>query len=218
MTKQIDSSALGSVQRALGLTGAGAPDSVLHDGDVYQVLDVGPLARRGRTQLATGGIYAAVLQNVHGGATDEQSEINPYSPGVNAVPPYPAEVGPQFDVWLLGATLTINSGAGGLTRAMLFLGLGATSIGWGVNSVPAPVAPAPQLGLCYWDALVVQGGVQTVGIQENGDPFARFGLRLPRTLDTKLLFGSTSAAAVTFDCQILLGVFPVGLGQDALSS
>ena len=58
--KKIDSQALDVLQKALGLSGPGSPITELTDGVVDQVLEVGGVIRRSRTQAGTEGIHAAV--------------------------------------------------------------------------------------------------------------------------------------------------------------
>jgi len=210
--KTVASDALGIVNRALGITGSGAPRTEFPDGILDQVLDVGPLVRRGRTQAATQGIYNAVLRTVHTDAETLSTAVAPYFPGANSRPPYPDPVPVQFDIWLLGASVRQISG-GGTISALLAVQYGAAALGWGEDDSGVAVTLNSDISLAHWDALAT---VSTEFAILNGarGPWARFGLRLPRHPDTSLVFRCTSSVTATFDCNLLLGVFPVALGQD----
>ena len=213
MSRELNSDALGIVTKALGLTGAGSQGTEFSDGVLDQVLDVSALIRRGRTQAATQGIYAPILRNIHSAANSVASLETPYSIAVGRLAPYPNPVPAQFDVWLLGATLRRISGSGTLS-AVLTLQNDPVVQGWGIDSAGAAVVVTAEQVVAFWDAIGTEGTV--FGILNQLGTYQRIGIRLPRTDSTQLTFRSTSSAAATFDCQMQLGVFPVGLGQDGL--
>lgn len=209
--KKIDSQALDILKQAFGLSGATSPVTELTDGVVDQVIDVRPIVRRSRTQAQTEGLYTGVLRNVHPGADSRTATLNPYNAGATANPPYPAPMPRGFDIWLLSAFLTQLSGSGTLSAALRVI-VPATKMG--LDTLGAPVAATMNTAL--WDSIVAEG-VATVGVKSGQtETMQKIGIRLPRSPDTQLSFGSTSGAAATFDCFVILGVFPVGLGQDAI--
>lgn len=212
--KTVSSQALGLVNRALGLTGAGAALTEFLDGQLDQTLDVAPIVRRGRTQAGTGGLYYGVFENNHAVADTQVSSIAPYRTPVGAIPPYPSPIPPDFDLWLIGAAMVRASGSGTFTGA-LFLGLGDVPQGWGIDEAGAAVVASTSFPLAFWDSVV--GQTVTFGLTEQGEPYVPIGLRMLRPPDqaNTLDFSSTSSAAAVFRLFVLLGLFPASLGQDA---
>lgn len=220
MAQKVKSDALSVVQRALGLTGTPASgDTEFLEGTLDQVIDVGPLVRRGRTLAGTGGIFRGILRNVHPGADSKSSGIAPYAAlEANVVAPFPAVVPPEFDVWLLTAGVRRFTGSGALSRCFLVM----TNVlqGFGINDSGAPVVGVNEIiPLAYWDDLQVS--TDTIGVTTSMGPLRKLGIRIPRigvlpAAPVGLSFRSTSAGAATFDCLLLMGLFPVGLGQDVL--
>jgi len=214
--KRIDSDALGVLNRALGLTGAGSGVTELADGVVDQVLTVNEIARRGRTQTDVQGIYTPTFRNEHTDAESITNPVNPYNPG-NRVPPYPRPVPAQFDIFLIGASVRIASGtASGLSVATLSLTVGTKSQGWGREDDGGLALVAQPMRLAFWDATASDG--TAFGIL-NGDrgTWQKIALRLPRGGGGSILtFRSVSSVTVSIDCQLILGVFPASLGQDVI--
>lgn len=213
--KQVDSQALAIVNRALGLFGAGAPLTEFMDGSVDQVLDIGQLVRRGRTVAKSQGIFMGLLRNIHGAADSQTSSFQPYLGGTGRIAPYPQPMPPGFDIWVLSAFVRRLSGTGTFTGA-LFIDPNTTNLGWGVDEAGQAVSAAARMPLAFWDSLATQ--LDTFAITEQGQPWFNIGQRLFRLNrdDVGLLFSSTSSAIATYDCFIMMGVFPVGLGQDVL--
>lgn len=213
--KQIDSQALAIVNRALGLFGSGASLTEFLDGSVDQTLDIGDLVRRGRTVAKSQGIFMGLLRNIHGAANTQTSTFQPYLGGTGTIAPYPEPMPPGFDIWVLAAYVRQLSGSGTFTGALM-IDPNTTNLGWGVDQAGNAVSAAARMALIFWDSLVTQ--TDTFALLEDGQPWAKIGQRLFRLNrdDVALLFSSTSSAAATFDCFVMLGVFPVGLGQDVL--
>ena len=216
MTKRIDSDALGILNRALGLTGAGSQVTELTDGVVDQFIEIGQLARRGRTQADVQGIYTPTLRNEHTDAESISNSIDPYNVGGTVVvAPYPDPVPAQFDIWLLGAsTRNVSGAAAGISNATLSIQVGTKSQGWGRVDDGTQVLVAQPIRLAYWNGWPTDGS--TFGLRgTNRGPHQRIGVRLPRGGGgTAILFRTVSTLTTTVDCQIILGVFPVALGQD----
>lgn len=214
--KTVDSDALGVVTRALGLSGRGAQITELTDGVVDQSLAVNDLVRRGRTQAGTAGMYIGILENVHTDAETLESSIEPYLTPTGAIPPYPSPMPAGFDIWLMAASVEQKSGAGTLSAA-LFVNPPDATQGWGIDdSGVAVIGAIPPGPIAFWDSVVTQ--TREFGLQESGEPWARIGLRLirPPRSNVEVRFSSTSTLTATFRCNILLGVFPIALGQDVL--
>lgn len=215
MTQQIKGDALSAVKTALGLAAGGEQFTELNDGQVDQSLDITPMIRRGRTQAATDGLYTAIMQNVHTDAESLVSVQSPYDLTAGALEPYPDPMPIQFDVWLLGAMLNRVSGSGTL-EAVVAMRFGATKMGWGIDDSGVAVAAAnPEVILALWDALVTEG--TTFGVQAGSEePYKRIGIRLPRSAGSDIVFRSTSSLTSTYNLNLLLGVFPMSLGQDGI--
>ncbi len=211
--KVVDSTALLEVNRALGLTGRGSAITEFLDGQVDQVLDIGPLVRRGRSIGDGRGIFFGVLRNTHAGADTQVSAINPYAPAAGNIHGYPDIIPVGYDVWLIGAAVDQLSGAGTL-EALLFMDPPANMQGWGIDQAGVAVVTGGEFCIARWDAVVTS--TEEVGIQADGLPWARLGIRMMRghQIDARIRFSTTSSAAAVFDCFILLAVVPIALGQD----
>lgn len=214
--KRVNSDALQEVDRALGITGqAGALETEFQDGIVDQVLDVGPLIRRGRTLGISEGIFEGTLRNVHPGAGSLTSVTNIYLvPVAPAFPPWPTPVPRGFDVWLLNAVVRQVSGAGTFQGA-LFANYDAGVQAFGVSNTGATVVSSAHHVLVNWDGLVTDTFVYGVlnGAVPKVTPFRLVRGTVP---GTSLTFSSTASDVITFDCQVLIGLFPTGLGQDVI--
>ena len=215
MTKRIDSQALAVANRALGLTGAGSPVTELADGVVDQVLSVNEIARRSRTlNQQFGGIFTAILRNNHAGIGSLTATLNPFNLPVGLVfPPFPTPIPESFDLWLLACNVSIV-GAGTHTSA-LFINYPAANVGFSITNAGGQVAAAvTSQAVAFFDTVVTENVIFATTAQ--GQPQVWLGMRLPRDPLTQLVFASTASLAQTFDMRLMLGLFPVGLGQDGL--
>ena len=214
--KKIDSDALGVLNKSLGLSGAGSPVTELTDGIVDQSIDIVPAVRRGRTLAGSGGIFTATLRNIHPGLGSVLSQALPYEvvPAI-ARPPYPTPMPAQFDIWLLSATVRQTGGAATLSGA-LFILYPTAQIGWGVDSLGVAVVADGLMPVASWD--VIKGtGTISIGSNVGGSQtYQKIGTRLPRSPNLQLIFHSTASAITVFHCDMILGVFPVALGQDGI--
>jgi len=214
--KRINSDALVEVNRALGLSGAAPGQTELVDDQIFQTLDIAAVARRGLTMASSEGIFHGILQNVHTDAESLNSEWRPYvdvqAPQIGAFPnPMPA----GLDVWLLAMSAREESGAGTPTGAVTMV-MDVSHLGFGVNDSGVPVSASTASTLARFDALVDEGG-HTYFIRENGDPWWRGAVRFPRGPGTRIQWRTTSTLTATYDLQLVVGVFPTALGQDALT-
>jgi hypothetical protein len=217
--KELDSVALELVNKALGLAGAGAQTTELEDGLLQQVLEVSGLIGRGRSPIGD-AIAWAVLQTTHGGADTQVVAVDPYfttsSPGITYNWPVPVPAG--FDIWLIGAT---GRNLGLLTASALasgYVGLVGDVQGdaaWAQReSGGAPGAVFPiRYPLVSWTGEATLGG-QAFFVGDDNDAAARndpVRIRRGSTIECRL----TSTGTAVYQVAILLGLFPVGLGQDA---
>ena len=183
----------------------------LEDDRVHQALDVVPIVRRGRTFASTQGIFTGLIRHVHTVADDMETAVTPYGAIVGVISPYPDPVPDKFDIWLINAVLRRTSGAGTLSA---LLTVQFFTQGWGVNDSGAAVASQMDQPLAFWDAIATED--ISFGLLAGGQgPIAHIGVRLPRDANTTIRFRSTSSEAATFAVQLVLGLFPVSLGQDA---
>jgi len=211
------------LQKLIGISPSPKP-VVLDDENISLVLPMVPeITRRSQAHGPTGGWFQGVLECVHSGADDERANINPYEAGASAVPPYPAIIESEFDLWLLGASLIQSSGAAALTGGMLSINVPTHALGWGEDDVSAPVTDSPAIPLALWDALdstvnAPVGGdlvALTVGAKLVWQPI---GIRLPRGAGAgAIALDTTSSGIATFQCLMLIGLFPAALGQDVVA-
>lgn len=213
--KQVDSDALGVVNRALGLSGRGDDKTELEDGILSQGVDVAPMIRRGRTLQPSEGIFYGILRNIHSGSGLLTSQIFPWAADDNAVAPYPRRVPVQFDLWLLYATAIRSSGAGTVS-ASLSMRMSGLSQGWGANNLGAIVESLENTPLLHWTFNVALDDTFAT-LSSTTQPLQKIGLRMPRVGVPSIIFASNASEAATWNCQVVMGLFPVSLGQDAIT-
>jgi len=219
--QRFNSQALYQAQRSLGITGTPEQQTVLHDGDVFQILDINPIARRSLTLAGSDGIFEPVMRNVHAAAGQLSTSIDPYNvPTAVVRAPYPSPMPRGLEVWLIGACIREITGAGTLDTAVLALDLPGDYQGWGADDMGAAIGASGAKPLVFWDSSTNVVGFQTMGLQENGDPWRTINMRLPRspTGGTVIsFFTDVSGASLTVDLQLVVGLFPVALGQDVIT-
>jgi len=195
----------------------------LADGEVAQVLDIAQLVRRARTINPTSGIFRIILRNVHAGAGDEFSTYDPYNPDSvlvdAAIPPYPTTQPRLRDIWVLTAAAQRVSGSGNCSGVLT---LGNIQQGYGIDSAGVAVVNNQGFPIVDFNAEKTVGGFTF--LSSLGQCFYRVGLRLPgrgvggvQAETVRLQFLTTAAALSTWECQLIVGLFPPGLGQDVLS-
>lgn len=217
--KELDSVALQLVNKALGLAGGGAQTTELEDGLVQQVLEVSHLIGRGRAPI-TDAIKWCVLETVHGAADDQVAAVDPYftnsTPGSS--PNWPVPVPAGFDVWFFGATGRALSGnlddgylgmVGDMSGEKGDMGFSQNQAGGAATNA------AIRYPLQAWNNTTGLAGITFLRVL--ADSSATAGayrpVRIPRgsTIELRLL----SQGAAVLQAYILMGIFPVGLGQDA---
>jgi len=213
--KVVSSDALGVVNKALGIAGQGARITEFPDGELVQVIDVTSPIRRGRTLAGTTGMFHAGFRNEHAGAGDLTNQIDVYNAGATvSVAPYPPVMPDYFDVWLLSAMLRRISGTGTIAATLGFQW--GTGVAFGRADDGTLQLPSDQMVLAWWDGTAT--AINVFGTQNDANPWQKIGIRIPRTAGgaAQLFFITTASAASDWECEMLLGVFPVSLGQDAL--
>jgi len=74
--------------------------------------------------------------------------------------------------------------------------------------------------LAFWDAITTAFAADNFGTLADGKAYAPIGVRIPRHITTatitgaRLKFTTASSAAAEFETQVVLGMFPITLGQD----
>jgi hypothetical protein len=177
----------------LGLAGGSASaQTVLNDGDVTQTMDVIPVARRSLAPGANGGIFFGVMQNVHAAAGAVATVSDVYNMGGLNNEPYPQPIPRSLDLWLLEMSLSQSGTAARFTDAFACVRFPATMQGFSQNQAGAAVsATAYNMTVAEWDRLSPQ---------------------------TQLYFESeqNGAGTVTATLVCLMGLFPIGTGQDVV--
>jgi len=216
--RDIDSDALSQVQRQLGISGVGTGVAMLEDDELRQVLDVGPAVRRGRADVANGGWFWGVLVNEHAGASSLSSFINPYEPMALSLTSFPPLVDvSRFDIWIAGATLRLLSGATSIADAALIIGAPLRSLAFGKTDSGAGITPSGGgFVIQSWGTKVVASDTFTYMLPEVRVPFETTNIRMPR--GSNLVFDTQSIGVSTYELSIIMGLFPIGLGNDILGS
>ena len=208
MTRQLDSGALTELATILKLGGGGEQTTQLDDGNVSQVLDVNQIVRRSLTFASTTGLWYFRFRNVHVAGGVIAGQLDPYavSGGINS---YPTTLPRGVDAWLLYAVMQRSAGAGALTSGILVINMQTDMQGKGSTGASMPFAIGG-----IWESIETITGLD-LGVTAGGESMLRGGFRLRRGIN--LQFRSNAAAAATFDCNCVIGVFPSGLGQDVVT-
>ena len=208
--KKVNSQNLSAVDAMLGITGVGSQQTELDDGNLQQMIDVVPAARRGGTLGPTGGLFYGLMQNVHTDAESLTTTVFPFNMTTGLLAAYPSPLQPQFDLWIIAAGIRLESG-GGTYISQLNYDQTALVQGWGLDDSGAAVTGISRVCLGVWDELLAGPGA-TIGLLENGDSLLKIGLRMSR--QSSLRFAGTSSLTITMNCDVLFGLFPAATGQD----
>jgi len=215
----IKGSQLSLIQKLYGIPGSQSLGITDVDLDTLtQTLPVVPeILRRSDNILGNsgGGWFNGVMENVHSGADIEVCSLVPYTPGAGAVRGFPNPVRPGWDIWLLGASLIRTSGTGG---AIVILDINTPGgNGLGIDDSGDPVLDTPIFPVARWTTFVDDlggGSAPELGLGPAGSLhcYQPIGIRLPRPCDLELR--GDSDAAVTYQCAMIMGIFPEAMGQD----
>lgn len=110
MSKALEGPALTGIDKAYQLSGVDAEQNTfLDDGNISQVLGTNRFARRD-VEIFPGNYFHGIFENAHSVAGEQISFIDPYAP-VNPHNNFPANVGEEFDLYLVGVTATTTVAA-----------------------------------------------------------------------------------------------------------
>jgi len=215
--RSVDSSALTLLNKILRIagTGFGASQTELDDGNLTQVLEVSPVIRRSLTPANSSGIFYSIFANVHAGAGQLHTSVNPYTTPVGTLGAFVTPLRTDQEIWLISAAIARTAGAGTLDAALLELELPAISQAFGENNSGVAVASSKDYPLGRWDVIDTET-TRLVGLTESGEPLVKLNMRLAR--GSLIRFTSDVAgASATIQCTVLLGIFPIALGQDIVT-
>lgn len=226
MTKEFEGAALTGIDVSYQQAGVGGEQNTfLDDGNISQVMGVQDPARRQLQPLGDlDGLFTGVLRNVHSVAGTLVSFVNPYDP-VNVQSGYPAPIGREFDIWVMGAFASTGGNDGGdITSASLELdNRGESQMFSDLAAGGAVTASARERPLVAWTSFVLLQGLNAAhdsGTDLAGRTFIPLNFRMPRGRSgdsSFLLFRSLVTAAATTTCIIRFLITPASLGQDMAS-
>lgn len=167
-------------------------------------------------------MFRGLLVNVHGGAGTLSATCRPYALAAGAIAPFPAPVPAGYDLWILGASAQVTAGAPTTTKGAV--SMFSTLQGFGVNDSGVAVVRDDILTILNWPQQAVTAGTLINLVDANGIAFQRpagGAFRIPRQTagaagQVELYFTTTTDALATWELQLYLGMFPVGLGQDGI--
>lgn len=225
----MNSQALALMDRILGLSGSSSGEqyTTLDDGNVQQVIEISPIARRSLTESGTTGIFDISFNNLHSGASLNSNPINPYNLEENVsltsrVNIWPVPVPRGLDVWLIGANAMQVGTDTNVSWCQLLLTMPSTfqALYQRRSSMGVPIQITNDLSyhsLTRWDTLapddiLTSGSARYSFETENGEMYQHYGLRIRRGTTIDFITNTTGAAEI--DCHMIVGLFPEGLGQD----
>ena len=211
--QEVDSQALQLVARALRLSTGGSQLTQFQDELLQQSIDVGAVVRRGLTLAGTEGIHGASITNTHAAAGNETTTIAPFNLDGLQNAPFPAEIPTFFDFWVLWACPVTLSGAG------VFNGMDASILTPAANEAFGGTgSTAARFGL--WSDEITFTGIGSFPVSATGAGDAawtnpqRVGMRVPRGGTLRIRTRAEGAAVYRLD--LIVGLFPIGMGQDVL--
>lgn len=215
MTQEVDSAALTLADRAYGLSGVDAQQTtVIDDGNLAQVREMNPIARRSRVGFRSGQ-YTIFLRNVHAIAGELESEFNPLVP-VHPINGFPSPVNTDlFDVYLMGCVSNADAGDGAaVTFGLVSINWPAAAQGDSDTAAGTAVAPAARdWPMWAWDDYTgVAAANGDIGKTSAGVSYQPFNQRMDG--GQIVTFRSEVTAASAVNCLFTMGIFPIALGQD----
>jgi len=211
---KVDSPALAGLLKVLGIPGRGEETTFFDDGNLQQAVDVAFHIRRSRTIVQSEGIFTAGLVNTHVGGDAVSLNVDPYAfTAVTAGFPTPVPEG--FDVWVLNlfATATAATLIDVAIPAWLALVHPSRKTAFGT------VAARSQILRMYDAQITTSGGLRHLIEQGSAQCAAPFTpQRVPRGSTLTWFTNATAATAGNLICAVTLGLFPAGMGQDAVGA
>lgn len=210
MSQLVDSQALQTVSKTLQLSTPGAEETLFIDERLEQVLDVGPLIRRGLTLAGTEGLYTANIRNTHSGAEGNVANVvDPWNLGGSARPPFPGRIPLNQDLWITGFSAEVVSGGSGeFDEAFFDLFIPTTHQAFGTVTTNIVLAGWISSSSLAGTVHLTKRGSQTIAI------YSEIKLRVPRDATFRFHTRNVGATAPVFQLNLLLGLFPSSLGQD----
>ena len=217
----MDSGALALLNRAFALAGQPSGQTTLLDGEVTQVVDVGPIARR--SLAPQGGLFYTTVTINHTFAGHLAASFNPYdpkhgTPGSLSHNGYPVEVPSGFEVWVIQAAAITNDATDFLSLALslnLAPRLQGISIYNTAGTISSPTPVETYFPLALWDGVAtVKTGVYYL-TNPDGLFITRLNQRVRRGTLLDVISQSDTSGTVANTLVISMGLFPVCLGQDA---
>ena len=215
--REFDSPGLRDLHRVIEVS-TGPPQIVdLQDEIIQQVIEVSPFIRRRLTPADSVGLFTARVLNSNTGSDTITNDLNPYTtvPASFVGGGYPALV-ENLDVWLLQATMENRSGPTDFGGG--FLGIITDATGMGLSNTGAAIAAINILR--YLDSEVVFGNRTALADSSSGLSSWTGAIRISRRADTRIRFETvkTGVGVATYNLDLLFGLFPAGLGQDAVAA
>jgi len=210
VSQLVDSQALQAVSKSLQLSTPGSQETLFIDERLEQILDVGPLIRRGLTLAGTEGLYTANIRNTHGGVEGNVATvINPWELGGVARPPFPEFIPKNLDLWLIGFCAELVTGSGDFGAAFLDLQVPTTHQAFGTITT--------NIILAGWNEEQSLAGVTMLMHDSPNnalDLFTKINLRVPRDATIRWHTRNIGATSPVFQVNLMLGLFAAGMGQD----
>ena len=229
MSRTMNSQALVLLDRMLGLSGPGGEQyTTLDDGNVQQVLEISDVARRSLTPAGSAGVFTIMFENYEAGSTGVSSNvIDPYNFAneltVNFdTNGYPVPVPLGFDVWVIQASAyTYDPSDFAWLQLSMVYPAKTTALTSRINAGGAEAQIGNNISyhhLVRWDTqlpgdVVTGADQQYVWATENGSLTQKIGTRVPRGGTLHFITDASVAGNYAF-CNVILGLFPEGLGQD----
>jgi len=210
MSQLVDSQALQRVSKILQLSTAGAEETLFIDERLEQVVDVSPMIRRGLTLAATEGLYSANIRNTHGGSQGNVSTVlDVYNLGGSARPPFPTSIPLDLDLWLTGFNAEVVSGSGQFASGFLDLNIPTVNQAFGTVTT--------NITLAGYNSEPSLAGTNFLGFGATVPLWTSARVRILRGATIRWHTRNTGANSPVFQVNLLLGLFPASLGQDAFA-
>jgi hypothetical protein len=228
--RPVDTDVLREVQKALGIRLQG--NAEFDDGVLQQVLDAGPLIRRGGTIFPSDGIYGLTFELDFDGINPQTQTVvwNPYDSEYTAASTagltkgdfWPAVMPDNLDAWIIGPVILHSDAAnpfqnaGDGAWAYLTSSTRNRGIFYPAASIQTTIIP-----VAFWNTEVAFGASTFAFVGSNAATLTQMqGVAYRLRPGDTFRYACKVADAVT-DFGIIriharVGLFPAGLGQDAV--
>jgi hypothetical protein len=231
--RPVDTDVLREVQKALGIRLHG--NAEFDDGVLQQVLDAGPLIRRGGTIFPSDGIYGLTFELDFDGINPQTQSVvwNPYDSEYTAASTtgltkgdfWPPVMPDNLDAWIIGPLSLLFASAGG-GNAFVNAGDGARAyitsstrnrgIFYPATSIQTTIIP-----VAFWDTEFLSASSRFAFVGSNEATLTQMqGVAYRLRPGDTFRYSCKVADAITdfgiIQMHARVGLFPSGLGQDAL--